>query len=194
MLASITPLGERSKGFSWGVTATSFAVGAVLTGALTGLAVGAIGSVLPPGERWRTIALGAVLVAMLLLDATSLGRQVPTSRRQVNEDWLGRYRGWVYGIGFGAQLGIGVVTVVTSAAIYAMLAVELLSSSPVIGAAIGGAFGIVRAASLLPARVASDRDGLLTLHRRLALVEPSVRRALVLPELAAVLIVLGWAA
>jgi len=194
MLASITPLGERSKGFSWGVTATSFAVGAILTGAFTGLVVGAIGSLFPVGESWRTLALGAVLAAMVLFDATSLGRQLPTSRRQVNEDWLGRYRGWVYGIGFGAQLGIGVVTIVTSAAIYAMLAVELLSSSPLIGAAIGGAFGIVRAASLLPARVASDRDGLMMLHGRLTRAEPSARRGLLLPELAALLIVLGWAA
>jgi sulfite exporter TauE/SafE len=194
MLASITPLGERSRGFSWRVTASWFALGAVFTGALTGVTLGAIGSLLPAGEGWRTLAVGAVLVAMVLFDATPAGVALSTSRRQVNEDWLGRYRGWVYGVGFGAQLGAGVVTVVTSAAIYAMLAVELLSASPVTGAAIGGAFGAVRAASLLLARGANDRDGLVTLHRRLTWVEPSVRRALLLPEVAALLIVLGWAA
>jgi hypothetical protein len=194
MLASITPLGERSKGFSWSVTVTWFALGAVLAGASMGFTVGAIGSLLPAGAGWRTLALAAILVAMVLVDATGLAKRVPTSRRQVNEDWLGRYRGWVYGVGFGAQLGTGVVTVVTSAAIYAMLAVELLSSSPVIGAAVGGAFGAVRAASLLPARVASDQDGLMMLHRRLTRVESAVRRGLLLPEFVAVMIVLGWMA
>ena len=34
MLASITPLGERSRGFAWGWTASAFAVGAVASGTL----------------------------------------------------------------------------------------------------------------------------------------------------------------
>ena len=42
----------------------------------------------------------------------------PGPRRQVNERWLDEYRGWVYGLGFGAQLGLGVTTVITSAATY----------------------------------------------------------------------------
>ena len=32
--------------------------------------------------------------------------------------WLGRYRSWVYGLGFGVQLGAGVTTVVVSSAVY----------------------------------------------------------------------------
>src|SRR5436305_13175892 len=114
MLASITPLGERSRGFSWALTASAFAVATVTTGALAGAVGGAVGSMMPRGT-WRDAAALGVLAAALLVDATSLRRHLPTTRRQVNEDWMARYRGWVYGAAFGAQLGAGVVTVVTSA-------------------------------------------------------------------------------
>jgi len=72
---------------------------------------------------------------------------VPGPRRQVNEDWLRRYRGWVYGGGFGLQLGSGVVTVVSISAVYTMIAAALLSGSPWWGAVIGAAFGAVRGAT-----------------------------------------------
>ena len=57
-----------------------------------------------------------------------------------------RYRSWVYGLGFGVQLGLGVVTIVTTSAIYAMLLAAALSGSAAAGALIGGVFGFVRAA------------------------------------------------
>ncbi len=106
MLASITPLGERSRGFSWNLTASAFALGAMGAGAGSGALLGALGSLLPTGAGWRSVAVVAVLASALLVDATPLRTRVPSSRRQVNEDWLGRYRGWVYGVAFGAQLGL----------------------------------------------------------------------------------------
>ena len=39
------------------------------------------------------------------------------------------YRGWVYGVGFGAQLGLGFITLVACAAIYCAFAIEFLSGS-----------------------------------------------------------------
>ena len=39
----------------------------------------------------------------------------------MNEEWLTSYRGWVYGAGFGAQLGTGVVTIVTSPIVYGVV-------------------------------------------------------------------------
>jgi|ERR1017187_1676127 hypothetical protein len=194
MLASITPFGERSRGFSWHVTATAFAVGAIGTGGLAGAALGTIGSLLPGGSAWRGLALSVVLVTMVLFDATPLRGRLPSSRRQVNEDWLARYRGWVYGIGFGAQLGVGVATIVTSAAIYATFAATLLCASPAIGALIGATFGTVRALSLVPGHAAQDRDALVELHRQLGRVELNVRRAVSLLELLGLVAVLGWVA
>jgi hypothetical protein len=177
MLASITPLGERSRGFSWRVTAGAFALGAL--GALI------------PRDGWRLWTVAAAALAALLVDASPLRGQLPTSRRQVNEQWLGRYRGWVYGLGFGAQLGAGVVTIVTTAAIYAAAVAMFASGSALAGAAIGAAFGAFRALSLVPARSATDPPTLAALHRRLLAVEAPVRRGALLLQAAALLVALG---
>jgi len=194
MLASITPLGERSRGFSWNVTATAFAIGAIVAGAAAGAGVAAFGSLLPAGTAWRAIALLVALGVALLYDATPLRGRLPTTRRQVNEDWLTRYRGWVYGVAFGAQLGVGVATIVTSAAIYATGVVVFLCGDPAVGAAIGAVFGVVRAMSLLPARGARDGESLAALHRRLGALELYVRRATPVVELLLVALVIVWVA
>jgi hypothetical protein len=190
MLASITPLGERSRGFSWSVTASAFAAGTIAAGVLAGAAGGAVGSLTPPGA-WRAAAGLAVLLAALAVDATPLRRRLPTIRRQVNEDWMTRYRGWVYGVAFGAQLGAGVVTVVTSAAIYAAAVGAVLCGTPLAGAAVGAAFGATRALTLLPARGADDPAGLLRLHDRLGRAERPAGSAVVLAEAAAIALVVG---
>ena len=184
MLSSITPLGERSRGFSWELTASAFAVGAIFVGAAGGSLLGAVGSLAPDGS-WRSwVGLVALAVA-LLFDATSLSNRLPSTRRQVNEDWMARYRGWVYGLAFGAQLGAAVATVVTSAAIYAAMFGALVCGSAGGGLAIGIAFGLARALSLLPARGARDTEGLLVLHRRLAAAAPAAGRVVVAAELLA---------
>ena len=185
MLASITPLGERSRGFSWRVTASAFAAGAVAVSVLAGAAGGAVGSIAPQGT-WREVAGVAVLAVAIAFDATSLARHLPSTRRQVNEDWMTRYRGWVYGAAFGAQLGAGVVTVVTSAAVYAAALGAVLSGSVGAGAAVGAAFGATRALSLLPARTATDPAGLVRLYQRLGRAEAPARRAVVLAEAVAI--------
>lgn len=194
MLASITPLGERSRGTAWSTTFTAFAVAAVLAGAGLGAAAGALGLLLPGARDWRTGALIVLLALTLLLDTPRLHPWLPTSRRQVNENWLGRYRGWVYGVGFGGQLGLGVATIVTSAAIYAMPAVALLSRSPGAGAIIGGTFGTVRALSLLPARAARDQSSLASLHARFLALDGPVRRATSVGEALTLVAVIGWLA
>jgi hypothetical protein len=190
MLASITPLGERSRGFSWGVTASAFAAGAVAAGALAGAAGGALGSLAPTGN-WRDIVGVGLLVLALAVDASGLRRRLPTTRRQVNEDWLTRYRGWVYGVAFGAQLGTGVVTIVTSAAVYAAALGAVLCGTVVGGAAVGAAFGATRALSLLPARGATDPAGLARLHDRLGRAEAPAGRAVLAAETAAIALIIA---
>jgi hypothetical protein len=190
MLSSITPLGERSRGFSWRLTASAFAVGAVGAGALAGAAGGAVGS-LPPGGAWRSATALVVLLGAVCFDATSLHRRLPSTRRQVNEDWMARYRGWVYGAAFGAQLGTGLTTVVTSAAIYAAALGAVLSGTAASGLAVGTAFGVTRALSLLPARGVRDTSGLVRLHRRLGAFESPARWLVVAAEAVAIGAVTG---
>ena len=190
MLASITPLGERGRGFSWGLTASAFAAGAIAAGALAAAVAGALGSLLPGGV-WRSVAALVVLTAAVCFDATPLRRRLPSTRRQVNEDWMARYRGWVYGVAFGAQLGTGLTTVVTSAAIYAAALGAVLCGTVASGLAVGAALGATRALSLLPARGVRDGPGLVGLHRRLAGLESPVRWLVVAAEAVAIGAVIG---
>jgi hypothetical protein len=188
MLSSLTPLGERSRGFSWRVTASAYAVGAVGAATLTGTALGALGSLLP-GGGWRTDALLVTVVVALSVDATPVGRRLPLARGQVNEDWMARYRGWVYGLGYGARLGIGFTTLVACAAVYATFVSEVLAGSALAGALIGFVFGAVKALSLLPARAGRDHASLAALHRTLARLDSPVARTVVAGELLACLAV-----
>jgi MFS family permease len=190
MLASLTPYAEQARGSHWTATATAFSVGAVCAGALGGLLWATVGSLLP-GGGWRPAAAAAVLVAALVIDGSPLRTRLPLTRRQVNEDWMVTYRGWVYGVGFGGQLGLGFITLVACAAIYATFAVELLSGRPMAGVAIGAVFGATKAASLLPAGLARDPSSLVRLHRGLLRLEPIGIRAVVVAEAAAAAIIVG---
>jgi hypothetical protein len=181
MLASITPLGERSRGFVWWHTAAAFAIGAIGAGAAGGALLGALGSLLL--DRPHSGLVLAIVAAAVGADLAGL--RPPSSRRQVNEDWLGRYRGGVYGVGFGGQLGVGVATIVTTAATYATVALAFVSGSAALGALIGGAYGVVRAASLLPGSAVTDPAALMRLHKRSLALRAPARRAALAVELAA---------
>ena len=104
---------------------------------------------------------------------------------------MARYRGWVYGVGFGAQLGLGFITLVACAAIYATFTIELLSGAVLTGAAIGAVFGATKAATLVPTRFARDPETLRAVHRRLLALECGSRRAVVAAELVAIAAVAG---
>lgn len=190
MLASLTPVAERARGSSWAITVTAFAVGAVGAGAAGGGLLGGAGSLLP-GERWRAPTVVAILLAALVIDGTPLRRRMPLTKRQVNEDWMYRYRGWVYGFGFGAQLGLGFISLVGCAAIYATFAIELTSGSVMAGAVVGAVFGATKAATLIPTRFARDHESLLELHRRLLRMDTGAQRAVVVAELLALLALAG---
>jgi len=168
MLTSITPLGERGRGSRWAATIVALALGSALAGAAGGLAAGAAGDLALGGlsASIRLAILGALLAAGLALDLGIGGGPLPGPRRQVNEQWLGAYRGWVYGIGFGLQLGLGVATIVSASAVYATFAAAALSAAPLAGAAIGAVFGLLRAATLLAARRVRSPAALHDLGRK----------------------------
>ncbi len=174
MLASIHPLGERARGQRWGITVTAYVVATLAASSSTGALLGAAGDRLGlPGAALVVAALAAVGVA---LDVGVGGLRVPTIHRQVDEGMLSRYRGWVYGASYGLQLGLGVVTVVNSAAVYVALALALLSGSAAGGLAVGATFGAARAAVLLATAGVREPDQLRRLHRRLDAWEPRSRR------------------
>ncbi len=182
MLSSITPLGERGRHRRWGATATLYVTGSVAGGAAAGGLLGLLGAAVPglppPG------AVAAVVVAALCLlgaatDLGLFGLRLPTIHRQVNEDWLGTYRGWVVGLGYGAQLGVGAVTIVTTAAVYLTLALAAVSGSPRTGLVIGATFGLARAMPVLALRRVTTPALLGLTHRRMERWAPAAHRTVV---------------
>jgi hypothetical protein len=169
MLSSISPVGERARAQRWGLTATAYALGSTAGGAGVGLLSGGLGALLladvPAPARLLAAAAAAALGATL--DVTT---GVPSPHRQVDERWLTTYRGWVYGAGFGVQLGTGIATIVPSSAVYALWAGALLLADLRAGAAVGATFGLLRAAPLLAAgrirTVAALRRTLAGVDRR----------------------------
>ena len=168
MLASITPLGERGRHSRWGITVTAFIVGTTIAGAGLGAVAGAVGALLLPasiGPPARLVALAAVGLLAVALDMR--GDRVPGPRRQVNEDWLVAFRGWVYGLGYGVELGLGVTTVVSSAALYVAIVAAVATGDPARGAVVLGCFGAARGVSLLSAARVRRPEQLIALHARL---------------------------
>lgn len=184
MLASITPLGERSRNQRWGVTVFAHAAGGLLGGAAVGALLATAGLALSLSDAKRLGVFAVLLAAGAAADLRFGGLRPPTHRRQVDQRWLHRYRGWVYGAGFGLQLGAGFITIVSSAVVYGMFAGALLSGSPGLGAVIGGTFGLVRGLTPMltcrvdsPARLAGFHRGLVRYARTAAAVTVAAQLA-----------------
>lgn len=193
MLASITPLGERSRNQRWGITTFAHAVGGLAGGAAVGVLLAVAGLALPLAGSWRLLAFAALLAACAAADLRIGGLAPPTHRRQVDHLWLRRYRGWVYGAGFGAQLGAGFLTIVTSAVVYATFAGALLSGSPTLGAIVGATFGLARGLTPLLARGVDTPAKLRDFHRRLVRHSGAASIVTITAQLALAACVLGLA-
>jgi len=182
MLSTLTPLGEAGRGRRWGPTAAWFVVGAVAGGLSLGVAMAGFATVVATFHLSPIAAGAAGLVACLVAAASDgrLGRfSLPVHHRQVNERWLDGYRAWVYGTGFGWQIGAGLVTYVTTAAVYLTIVLAGLSGDPAAALAVGALFGTVRGLAVLLGRPLTSTGALQAFHRRFAQLEKPVAVTLV---------------
>lgn len=182
MLSTITPIGERGRSHRYYASASWFVAGAVLGGATLGAGAAALAAVVAAvdlsGET--LVAIGAVLAGVTLASDLQLGGfRLPSHIRQVNERWLEQYRPWVYGGGFGWQIGVGLATYVTTAAVYLMIALAALTASPALAFAVVTGFGLVRGLAVLLGRNLTTPERMLALHRRLDELLPAAQRAVV---------------
>jgi len=182
MLSSIHPLGERVRHNRWALTVAAHLAGSTVGGAATGGLLAGLVAVVrrltgEPGAG-AGLAIAAVAIAVALAaDVAGRDRIWPTLRRQVDEGWLTSYRGWVYGAGFGLQLGIGVVTIVTTATVHALWVVTAVQATPLAGALVGGVFGLGRSLPLLAMIGVDHPERLRSFHRRVDEVGGATRRA-----------------
>jgi hypothetical protein len=195
MLSTITPLSERARGHSYRATTTWFVVGAtgggLTIGVVMALLAGGVGALHLSSTTLGSVAIGAVLVACGS-DLGIGGFRLPIHHRQVNERWLDHYRPWVYGAGFGWQIGTGVATYITTSAVYLMVTLGALTTNPAVALALGTGFGTLRGLAVLLTRKLSTPTELLAFHRHFAEAGPTVGRAVVAVEAAVTFMLVGY--
>jgi hypothetical protein len=196
MLSSITPFGERSRGHRYGVTAAWFVVGSTLGGACLGgvaAVVAVVAAALHLSSHPAWVAGGVALVAAgaVAVDVGLFGDLIPIWRRQVNDAWLSRYRSWVYGAGFGWQLGVGVATYIMTAAVFAVPLLAGATADPLTALGICALYGLVRGVAVLLTARAETPAELRALHRRFADWGPTVRWGVIAVEMTVLVAVLA---
>jgi MFS family permease len=195
MLSSITPVAEQGRGHRFRSTALWFVAGAVVGGAM----LGGVMAALAVAVRWFALpGVAAVSVVMAVAVITSLSdsgvssHRLPFHGRQVNERWLDQYRSWVYGAGFGWQIGCGLATYIVTAGVYLVIVLGALSGDPWVALGLGTLFGLVRGLAVFASRKVHDPASLRSLHLRLARLDPMSAAVTVATQLAATMVAAGW--
>lgn len=195
MLSQLNPIAEAGRGQPYRRTAAWFIAGATLGGVCLGTVCAAMAAAVDrAGIATRstlTVGAAAALVAAIV-DSRFFGFGPPFIRRQVNEDWLTRYRSWVYGGGFGWQIGIGFTTYVMTAAVPLTVAFTALNADPVLALAVGTMFGLARGSTVLLSAPLRTQEALFAFHRRFAASGEALRRSVVIVQLM-VATVAAWA-
>jgi hypothetical protein len=180
MMSTITPFGEKGRGHRYGATAAWFVAGSIAGGLTSGaVAAGlaALWSVTRLAAHPQVAGLIAALAALVgaAVDSGALGPILPLVRRQVDDRWVVRYRPWVYGSGFGWQIGTGLTTYLMTTAVPVCLISAVLTGSPAAALCVGGLFGLARGSTVLTTSGASSPNRLRALHARLDRLGPAVR-------------------
>jgi hypothetical protein len=123
---------------------------------------------LRPSPTGVAVILTILLVAAAFIEGTDRPITKLGPQRQVNEDWLDTYRGWVVGMGFGFQLGFALVVYITTAAMYVVFVAELLTFSWRLGMVLGAVFGFARSLPVLAARTVTTPQRLRAAHERMS--------------------------
>jgi hypothetical protein len=152
MVDTILPIvhGERIRG-GVGLAQWTFAIGCIAGGAALGSALGMIGGAL--GLRHVIPSWGPVMLAIagaihLMFAARELGLiqfVMPQSRWQVPRAWQFTMAPRMAGFLYGAGLGFGIFTRITTGALYLVMAWIVLLGDIGIGAAVLAVFGAGRA-------------------------------------------------
>jgi hypothetical protein len=141
-------LGDARRGATLLASAT-FALGTLIGGVVTFGGLALLGELVGGQGAWLREALGAALaLAAAVADWRGL-KLAPQIRRQVPERWR-----WTMPLPlacalYGILLGLGFTTFVLAFAVWALAGISLAAGDPALGALVGAAFAVGRAAPVL---------------------------------------------
>ena len=157
MIDTIGPRGHDGGTRTTLAACAAFALGAPPGGAITFGAVALAGELVwGAGGRLAYLAAAAIAVVAAIAEARGLG-VVPQIRRQLPERWRRSLPMPLAALGYGVLLGLGFTTFVLSFGVWALAGVSLAIGEPVIGVAIGLAFGVGRALPICALAPLADR-------------------------------------
>ena len=177
MVETITPVvyGGRAR---WGIALALHVVGATVTAAAFGAALGLLGGVLEaPWGRAGALALALAAAVYAIGELPRVTATVPQLRRQV-PDWWRTFFAWpIAATLYGAGLGIGFLTFLAHGTLVVVALGAIASGDPLIGAVVVGPFGLARGLSAATAaRVRTQRDSQRLVDRLAA--SPERRRSI----------------
>lgn len=196
MLSQLTPVAERARGHRYGVAAGWFLLGALAGGLTLALPVALVAALV----RGASVSLDAALVLGAVaaslgaaVDSGVLGIRPPFLRRQVNEDWLVKYRPWFYASGFGWQIGTGLTTYLMTAAVPVTVVLAGLTASPAAAVVVVMVFATVRGLAVLLTAACRTQTSMLAFHRRFDALGEPVRRLVIAGQLVVAAVAAGIA-
>ena len=158
MVQTITPVvhGGRAR---WGLSIGAHAVGATLSAAALGAALGGVGAVL--GAPWGSFGVAVVaVIALAFAGRELLGLRVPLPnlQRQVPDWWRTFFSPVIASFLYGLGLGVGFLTYLSFGTLVAVAAIAIASGSSLLGAVLLGSFGLARGLSVLVSASATKTE------------------------------------
>lgn len=176
MVETISPVvhGGRAR---WLGTLVLHTLGAAGTAALFGAVLGWIGGALgAPWHRPGLLALAIIAAVYALGMLTRLRVPVPQLRRQVPDWWRTFFGRSFAALLYGAGLGIGFLTYLSSGTLVVVAFAAAASGRPAVGAALVGPFGLVRGLSAVVSWRSVTQEQSRELVDRLVAARGSARR------------------
>lgn len=189
MVETITPVVHGGSRKRWAAVLGLHVLGATLSAAALGAALGALGAVL--GAPWW--AAGAVIVALLAVlylarEAFGVQVPIPDARRQVPQWWREEFSPGTTAFLYGLGLGVGFATHLGHGTLVVVAAFSVAGGDPLLGAVALAAFGVSRSTGVAVTWTATDRPAAARLAQALerlgAGVGPRLANGLALAALA----------
>ena len=168
MVETITPVVHGGNRKRWAAVLGLHILGATLSAAALGAALGALGMVL--GAPWG--AAGAIIVALLAglylaREAFGVPVPIPDARRQVPQWWREAFSPGTAGFLYGLGLGVGFATHLGHGTLVVVAALSMAGGDPLLGAVVLAAFGLARSMGVAVTWTATDRPAAARLARAL---------------------------